>query len=114
VVAAAHHSLRRFLTQKADTLLEGMADGIAPSIMLPASLSRPANAKSTPKENKGGTQTPSDKAKEKKKEKDKTIKEKQMPKGPVSNPEVSVGLSRPGAPTRASSKPRHLTLGVGP
>jgi hypothetical protein len=54
VVAATHHSLRRFLTQKADTLLEGIADGIATSITLPASLSRPANAKSTPKENKGG------------------------------------------------------------
>jgi hypothetical protein len=101
VVPAAHHSLRRFLTQKADTLLEGIADGIAPSIMLPASLSRPANAKSAPKENKGGTQTPSDKAKEKEKEKekDKTIKEKQMPKGPVSNPQVSPTWAIPAGST---------------
>jgi hypothetical protein len=89
VVAAAHHSLRRFLTQKApETLLEGIADGIAPSIMLPASLSRPANATKEPVgANKCSTPTPTNKAKEK--EKDKTIKEKQMPKGPVSNPEVS-------------------------
>jgi hypothetical protein len=93
VVAATHHSLRRFLTQKAETLLEAIADGIAPSIMLPASLSRPANAKSTPKEpvgaNTGGS---TDKAKEKE-------KDKQLPKGPVSNPTVNPTWAMPAEST---------------
>jgi hypothetical protein len=85
VVAATHHSLHRFLTQnKAKTLLEGMADGIAPSIMLPASLSEPSNKKPSPKE--PVDESPTDKAREK--EKDRT-KEKQMPEGPISNPEVN-------------------------
>jgi hypothetical protein len=77
-------TLRRFLTQKAETLLEEITDGVAPSIMLPASLSKPTNEKPSPKEPVG--KAPTNKAREK--EKDRTM-EKQMPKGPVSNPNIN-------------------------
>jgi hypothetical protein len=92
VVAAAHHSLRRFLTQKAETLLEGVADGIAPAVMLPASLSRP-NETPPPRDPAGENRnTPADKGKDK-------AKEKQLPKGPVQNPEINPTWAIPNGST---------------
>jgi hypothetical protein len=94
VVAAAHHSLRRFLIQKAEALLEGIADGIAPSIMLPASLARPNNEKSSPVGD--STSVPPDRAKDKDKA---DAKEKPTPKGPVQNPEVNPTWAMPAGST---------------
>jgi hypothetical protein len=92
VVAAAHHSLRQFLIQKAEALLEGIAGGIAPSIMQPASLARPNNEKSSPMGD--STSVPADRAKDKA-----PAKEKPTPKGPVQNPEVNPTWAMPAGST---------------
>jgi hypothetical protein len=96
VVAAAHHSLRRFLTQKAEALLEGTTDGIAPSIMLPASLARPNNEK--PSLMGDSTSVPANRAKDKEKDKAQA-NEKPTPKGPVQNPEVNPTWAMPAGST---------------
>ena len=100
VVESAHHSLRRFLTQKADALLEGVADGIAPSVMLPASLAKPTGGKSAkePMSEAKAPPTPLEKAKEKDKAKEKA-KEKQASRGPVHNPEVNPSWAIPAGST---------------
>jgi hypothetical protein len=97
VVAAAHHSLRRFLIQKAEALLEGIADGIAPSIMLPASLAKPKTGKPSPMGD--STSGPADRTKDKEKDKAEKAKEKLAPKGPVQNPEVHPAWAMPSGST---------------